>query len=396
MFRLLRLQKGVQGLVQKGTQVHSPGQVQVQVQNQVQAQRHYTPYDARIAHAREDVNQLLQNQDRSSYILSKYVPEPVRDGFLAIRGFNLEVNKIHNNTSASNELNQRMGITTADMKFKFWSDLLTRVFSNPMSDANVGEPIAELVRDGIRRNANLDISYFHQVLQTRRHFLNTGGFGTVEDVCSYGEGTYSQLNYAIQALVLSPGVSPSAIRLLEHSPELQAEVSDIAAHIGQATAVTSMILGAIFYAGSRNLITLPEAVLTKHDVSQETLFRLAQGHLDHSDSVEPRKQLQNVVYEVATTANDHMLTARHKLARMREDIGAIVSTTKDEVVRGKYKSWNRGIPDVIYTPFMAGIPTALYLERLERNDFDLFSTGMAKKEWRLGWRSYWGYYRRGI
>lgn len=396
MFRLLRLQKEgvvqrVQDLVQKGTQVQVPGPVQGRI-----LVRNYTAYDTRIAHAREDVNQLLLTQDRSSYILSQYIPEPVRDGFLAIRGFNLEVNKIHNNTSASNELNQRMGITTADMKFKFWSDLLTRVFSNPMSDANVGEPIAELVRDGIRRNVNLDISYFHQVLQTRRHFLNTGGFGTVEDICSYGEGTYSQLNYAIQALVLSPGVSPSAIRLLEHSPELQAEVSDIAAHIGQATAVTSMILGAIFYAGSRNLITLPEAVLTKHDVSQETLFRLAQGHLDHSESVEPRKQLQNVVYEVATTANDHMLTARHKMGRMRDHIGEIVGTTKDEVVRGKYKSWNRGVPDVIYTPFMAGIPTALYLERLERNDFDLFSTGMAKKEWRLGWRSYWGYYRRGF
>ncbi|CAH6722602.1 hypothetical protein CLIB1444_10S02168 [[Candida] jaroonii] len=354
-------------------------------------------YQQVIFNAREDVNKLLESQDRSSYILAQYIPEPARDAFIAIRGFNLEINKIHGNkTGASTQLSSTMGLSTADMKFRFWNDILARIFTNPMNDSNIGEPIAILLRDAIRNDLNLDIGYFHRFLQTRKHFVENTSFSTTNDICSYGEGTYSQLNYLTQGLLLSPNISPSVIKLLEESTVLQSLVSDISAHIGQATAIGSMILGMNFYA-SQNRITLPIDLMTKYDLSQETLFRLSQGHLnDESQISEAREQLKNILYEMATTANDHILTARDKLSKATTEIKDIKNNTNDELIQKQFKNWKKGVPDVIFTPFMVGIPTVLYLNKLQKNDFDIFGKDLQKKEWRLAWTSFKNYYQRKI
>mmetsp|Transcript_1690 Transcript_1690/g.1826 ORF Transcript_1690/g.1826 Transcript_1690/m.1826 type:complete len:389 (-) Transcript_1690:27-1193(-) len=363
-------------------------------------------YDLQLHSAREDINSLLEVHDRSSYILAQYIPEPARDAFLAIRAFNLEINKISDggnnpnsvSSKASNQLSGSMGISTSDIKFKFWSDLLSGVFTDPMSERNLGEPIAILIRDSLRNDLNLDLSYFHQFLQTRKHFLQSKSFQTVNDICSYGEGTYSQLNYLTQGLLLSPSISPSAISLLEHSTSLQSKVSDISAHIGQATAIGSMILGLKYYASTRNQVTLPIDLMTKFDLSQESVLRLTQGHLkNESDINEVREKLKNITYETAVTANDHILSARKKLDQSREDILSIVkSHPGDQILQRHQKRWRKNIPDVIFTPFMVAIPTTLYLQKLEKYDFDVFHPKLQQQEWRLAWTSFRNYYQRRI
>lgn len=365
-------------------------------------------YASQLFNARENVNTLLETHDRSSYILAQYVPEPARDAFLAIRAFNLEINKINDggaNTKsvasrASSQLSSTLGVSTIDVKFKFWSDLLGQIFNDPLLDRAVGEPIAILLRDALRQGLNLDITYFHQFLQTRRHFLRLGtsSFQSIDDICLYGEGTYSQLNYLTQGLLLSPSISPLVISLLEHSPDLQSIVGEISAHIGQATSISSMLLGATYYAKTRDQITLPIDLMTKYDISQESLLRLVQGHQSSNEEVEAiQMQLKNVVYDTAVVANDHIITARSKLQRAREQIESVVAENKSDEILQKYSSkWRRGIPDVIFTPFMVAIPTTLYLQRLERCDFDLFHKKLAQKEWRLAWRSYADYYKRTI
>lgn len=363
-------------------------------------------YDLQLHSAREDINTLLENHDRSSYILAQYIPGPARDAFLAIRAFNLEINKINdggNNTNsisakASSQLSGSVGISTADIKFKFWSDLLSGVFTDHMSERNVGEPIAILIRDALRNDLNLELSYFHQFLQTRKHFLQTKSFQTVNDICSYGEGTYSQLNYLTQGLLLSPSISPSAISLLELSTSLQAKISDISAHIGQATAIGSMILGLKYYSSTRNQITLPIDLMTKFDLSQESLLRLSQGHLkDDKDIDDARDKLKNITYETAITANDHILSARNKLNESRDEILSIIkSHPNDQSLQRHQKRWRKNIPDVVFTPFMVAIPTTLYLQKLEKYDFDIFHPKLQEQEWRLAWTSFRNYYQRRI
>lgn len=360
-------------------------------------------YEQQLDNATENVNKLLEVGDRLSYLLAQYIPEPARLGFMAVRAFALEVNKISDGggnagttaSRASNQLSSSMGISTSDIKFKFWSDQVGKVFQDR---ADVSEPLMVLLRDALRQGHNLDVAYFYQYLQTRRDFLKNGQFNTVNDILAYGEGTYSQLNYATQALLLSPHISPSVIHLLELLTGLQNKVSDIAAHIGQATAIGSMILGLDYYASTMNKVTMPVELMTKFDLSQETLLRLAQGHLKDELAVnEAREKLKNIVYETAVSANDHLISARDKLTRVREEIKEVVaSKPHDDLLQRNHKRWRKGLPDVIFTPLMVSIPTSLYLQKLEKYDFDMYSKKLRAKEWRLAWRSFRSYYGRSI
>ncbi|CAK9437847.1 uncharacterized protein LODBEIA_P22250 [Lodderomyces beijingensis] len=364
-------------------------------------------YASLISSSVENVTQLLQKGDRSSYILAQYIPEPARNTFVAIRAFNLEINKIHDGGSntqsrasrASSQMSQTLGVSTADLKFKFWSDLILRVFTeDPDTTSDLGEPIAILLRDALRNNLHLDIAYFQQFLQTRRHFVkNNASFRTTNDICSYGEGTYSQLNYLTQGVLLSPSISPSSIKLLELSNELQGLVTDISAHLGQSTAVASMINGLRFYASSRNQVTLPEDLMTKNGLSQEQLLRLFQGHADPAQVDEAREKLKQVVYETSIVANDHLLTARKKLADFQNEAGEVVRAHANDATLSKFaRKWRAGVPDTIFTPMMVGIPTSLYLRKLEKYDFDVLNPKLQQQEWRLAWTSFRDYYKRTI
>jgi NADH dehydrogenase [ubiquinone] 1 alpha subcomplex assembly factor 6 len=359
-----------------------------------------------VFNAHENINKLLEQHDRSSYILGQYIPEPARNAFLAIRAFNIEIGKINNggnNTNsiaskASMQLSSSLGVSTGDMKFKFWSDLISKIFADPYKDQNIGEPIGILLQDSLRNDINLDIDCFHRFLQTRRNFIKSGNFNTVDNICSYGEGTYSQLNYLTQGALLSPGVSPSSIKLLEYSSLLQQQVNDIAAHIGQATAICAMILGCQFYGSSRNQVTLPIHLMTKFDLSQESLLRLTQGHIKDSQEIESIKEkLKAIVYETAITANDHILSAKSKLSKSKLEIKNIVKANQqDKLIQSQFKKWRKNIPDAIYVPYMLAIPTQLYLERLQKYDFDIFHPKMLQKEWKLPWRSFKSFYQRNL
>ena len=363
-------------------------------------------YEAALQGSRENVYKLLERHDRSSYILSQYIPDPARDAFIAIRAFLFEVNKINDGGSggntvssqASSHLSGTMGLSTADMKFKFWSDNLNKVFVNPESSGNIGEPITMLLRNSLKEDINLDISYFYQVLQTRRHFLQTRSFKTIEDMCSYGEGVHSQLNYATQAALLSPIISPSSIRLLELSEDLQSNVSDIAAHIGQASSISSMILGLPYYSKTKNIITLPIQVMNKHDLSQESVSRALQGHTkDEEELKHVSEKLKNCLFDTTVAANDHIITARTKLQQIKQEIPEIIQQHPEEstILKQKLK-WRKNIPDSLFVPMMSALPVSLYLEKLEKYDFDLFNKRLNQQEWRLPWRSFRAYYLRFI
>lgn len=365
----------------------------------IQARR-YT--SAAVHNAVENVLKLLETHDRSLYVLAQYIPEPARPTFLAIRAFNIEINKISDGGSsglviskASSAMLKLTGFLTLDLKFKFWSDLLQKVFTGLDPP---GEPIAILLKESLEQGINLDIQYFNRFLQTRKRFLASPTFQSTNDICSYGEGTYSQLNYQTQAVLLSPMIAPSVIKALQQLPKLQGLVMDVAAHIGQATAVSLMILGMEYYAKTQNRVTLPVDLMTKHDVSQEDVLRLVQGHISevhHQDDI--KNKLKNVVFDTAVTANDHLLTSRQKIGQIKTSFREVVTELKDDkLVASQLKKWKRGIPDVIFTPYMVATPTELYLSKLQKNDFDVFSKKMQQKEWKLGFTSFKSYYTRDI
>lgn len=354
-----------------------------------------TYYVTQLEKARESCLSSLSKYDKSSYVLSAYVPRPARDYFIAIRAFNIEISKISSQDSQVNkQLKSTIGVSSNDLRFKFWEDLLYKVFQNPFSDQVIGEPVGLLIRDGLRNEFNLTFEGFTQILSTRNHFLSKSSFRNTEELCSYGEGLYSQLNYLTQNLLLSNQLSPSTIILVEQSTELQTLITEISAHIGQATGVASIVMGTKYYAQNKNQIHLPIDLMTKNDLSQEALLRLLQGHEDDKEVIE--RKLKDVVYETCIVANDHLLTAREKLQKVKEEISKILSTTNDELILSKSKSWTKNVPDCLFVPFMSSIPLNGYLTQLEKNDFDILNKNIENNRWKLVWTSYRNYKNRVI
>lgn len=73
--------------------------------------------------------------------------------------------------------------------------------------------------------------------------------------------------------------------------------------------------------------------------------------------------LKDAVFEIATRANDHMLTAR----KMLKEVGAE----------------GRG---VAFSTFLPAVPTGMWLEALEKGGFDVFDEKVMRREWTLPWR----------
>jgi len=43
---------------------------------------------------------------------------------------------------------------------------------------------------------------------------------------------------------------------------------------------------------------------------------------------------------------------------------------------------------------MPAVSTSLWLDRLQRVDFDVFREELRRREWRLPWKAYWAFRRK--
>lgn len=327
-----------------------------------------------LAHCRR----LVEQHDRLAYILAQYLPEPVQPTQYALRALAIEVNRISTHTKA-----QAAGHDAAALKFAFWSDMLTRVWGSPWSAREVGEPVGTVFRQALRDGLPLPLEPLLVYLQTRLHHLRHPSFATTELLCAYGEGTYSQLTYVLQAGCLDESIAPTAVRALELAPEAQRLFGEVAAHIGQATGVATMLAGARYYA-EREEVVVPELELAQVGVSQETAVRMLIKEEPESD------ELRAAVFATATTANDHLLTASSKLKEATEAFTAAVAQLPPTRIT---RAYGRHLPLALYTPLMGALPTQLYLERLQSADFSLVATLRPSA---LAWRSWWAHRRRRI
>lgn len=353
-------------------------------------------YGVQLEKARKACVESLRKHDKSSFVLSAYVPSPARDTFLAIRAFQLEMMKISNNDQVNTKLRSTLGFSSLDMKFKIWEDLLQKkVFDAPYNDHVIGEPVGILLREAIRQEFNLNIGHFTQIMSSRKYFLERGQFANIDDICSFGEGFYSQFNYLVQNLLLSEQLSPSTISLLGESSVLRDLSVEIMAHLGQATSIASIVIGTRYYA-TQDKVYLPIDLMTKHDISQESLLRLFQGHLQTEEADKVKIQLKDVIYESCIVANDHLLTARNKLDTIKSEIETITNKTTDSLILKRSKTWKRGIPDCLYVPMMNSIPLEGYLRQLEHHDFNIVDHKIENAYWKLVWNSYRSYKNRAI
>ena len=106
---------------------------------------------------------------------------------------------------------------------------------------------------------------------------------TMDSLIAHAESTSSTLFYQLLSLL---DVSSEAL-------------SHAASHLGVAHSL-AILLRALPYHASKGRMVIPAEITAKHGVSQEDVFRRG-----------PRAEgIDNAVFEFATVANDHLLTAR--------------------------------------------------------------------------------------
>ena len=325
-----------------------------------------------VESARQHCLQMLSEQDRSSFVLHSYVAPPARDAFLAIRAFNIDTGRIGDSVSK---------LELAQFRFEFWRSTIQTVFSARESVSEVPqEPVAVLLTHALLQRKHpitLSKRFLITLLQTRETHVSNPPFRTLDSMSSYGEGTHSQLNYLLQEMMYS--VSPKTTEFLNEYPEIAEQAHDVVAHIGQATGIASMLRGFSFYA-SRGFIPLPVQLMNQNDLSQDSILRYLAGELENDNTVAAR--LADVVFETATRANDHLISATTQLQEIKD---SLMNT----------------LPDAILVPALTAIPTKLFLERLEKYNFDLVHPKLMKKggnagDWRLPYRSFKAYKLRKI
>ncbi|RHZ68889.1 hypothetical protein Glove_292g25 [Diversispora epigaea] len=98
---------------------------------------------------------------------------------------------------------------------------------------------------------------------------------------------------------------------------------------------------------------LPVNILAKYNISQEEIFR--------SGSVEG---LNDAIFEIATLANDHLLTARTFL----KDIS------------------KQALPALL-----SAVSCDLYLKKLEKYNFNIFEPKLNRKDWKLPIKLWFNY-----
>lgn len=358
-----------------------------------------TPSAKLLASQQHCLNQLKQH-DYTSYILAAYVPEPLRPAFTAIKAFNIQLSKIYG-SGGSDVVRNQLGFGSNEFKLSTLQGTIVDVFKE---GKEVKDPIGVVLRDALDQGLNLDLQRFETIFNTKKYMLAKPQFDSIDRICEFGEGYFSQFNYLVQNLLLSQNISPSTLELVaELSEESQLLITEIPAHLGQAQSVLNLILTVSFHATHSNQIQIPTAILAQHQISEEALLRHFQNtdsSNDHASENKLKEKMKDVIFELSTKANDHHLTAVNKLQQLQKDIVVVTGKTSNRLILNNKSKWKAGIPDCLYVPFMGGLSIKNYLNKLEYQEFDVLNKKYQNKpgagKMRAVWDSWWGYRGRKI
>ena len=229
--------------------------------------------------------------------------------------------------------------------------------------------------------------------------MNNQPYTSLEALENYAENTYSTLIYLTLAAL----------------PLHSLSVDHLASHIGKATGIAAVLRGLPLVAfppppnhhsnnaalrssitgssgGKHGAVLLPLDVMAETGVIEETVLR--QGA--------EAPGLKDAVFKVATRANDHLITAREMLKNLQQGKSAGHDFEHEGEEGHHYVEANSpahiqvGELERGFGALMPAIATTLWLERLEKADFDIFKPELRARDWRLPWRAYWAYSRRQI
>ncbi|PHH73697.1 hypothetical protein CDD82_5317 [Ophiocordyceps australis] len=330
--------------------------------------RHLTT-DADVDAARKYC--LARLYDYDAYLVRRFVPRPVQDTYAALRALNLELVRLPDVISNP---------TIGAMRIAFWQDSIDQTFSGKPPR----EPICLLLHHGLQalqaRTGSTTKSsakfWISRLIKTRAKYMDNRPFPSMASLEDYAENTYSSIMYATLAAL----------------PLRSVHMDHLASHIGKACGITAILRGIPLLAarhqpvktpsGAEAPVThqphflLPLDVLAEQGVKEEEVFR--QGPDAHG--------LQDAVFAVATRANDHLLTAKDMLKRLKEGQDAGHEFEHGHEAEHVYSDTDDSAQHVRrgFGVLLEAISAGHHLENLERANFDPFA--VRSGGWRLPWK----------
>jgi NADH dehydrogenase [ubiquinone] 1 alpha subcomplex assembly factor 6 len=329
--------------------------------------------------------------DSPSYTLQTFIPPSTRDAYLSIRALNIELARIPDLVSNP---------TVGALRMQFWRDNLTRTFANTPPK----EPVAILLHYALaslksrypRISTNAMKVWFMKVINAREQYMDNRPYTSVAALETYAENTYSTLMYLTLAAL----------------PLHSMEADHVASHIGKATGIAAVLRGLPLIAfpppanhhsnnaafggamggstgGRQGAVVLPLDIMAEVGVKEEEVLR--QGG--------EAPGLKDAIFTIATRANDHLITAREMLKNLQQGKGAGHKFEHEGEEGHQYVESKGNAKSDLERGFgvlMPAVATRLWLERLEKHDFDIFKPELRAREWKLPWKAYWGYSRRII
>lgn len=322
--------------------------------------------------------------------MQTFIPSHARDAYLALRAFNVDVARVADTTSTP---------TVGMMRMQFWRDTVTKA----LAGAPPKEPVAillakaaETLHERSGGKARLSKNWLHRIINTREQHLGNPPYPDIAALESYAENTYSTMLY------LTLSALPQASITTDH----------IASHIGKAMGIAAILRGIPLIAfrppeplstsggvigssgPSQGAVLLPLDVMAEAGVKEEDVFR--QG------AAAPG--LRDAVFTVATRANDHLITAREMLSKLRSEgtLGHEFEHQNEEEHQYSPQELDAGVEtkiaevDQAFGVFLPSVSTQSWLDRLQKVDFDLFDNSLRTVDWKLPWKAYWAFSRRKL
>ncbi|KAK4178004.1 Squalene/phytoene synthase [Triangularia setosa] len=329
--------------------------------------------DADVTQARDYCLNQLKHGDYEAYLIRQFVPRSAYDGYHALRTLNLELARLPETVSNP---------TIGRLRIQFWRDTIERIFAgNPPR-----EPIAILLYsviadlkaragDGIASSIKFWLLRF---LKTRERHLENRPFVSLAALEDYSENTYATLMYITLAFI----------------PMQSIHMDHLASHIGKACGIVATLRGIPVLAAPSTLIRgpsganlgntrspallLPLDVMADADLKEEDVFRMGPN----------AEGLQDAVFQVATRANDHLITAREMLKNLRLGRGPDHDYEHEGEAEHVYSSAAHSVETADadikrgFGVLLEAVAAGDYLKRLESANFDPF---MVRKSWKLPW-----------
>lgn len=325
-----------------------------------------------------------------SSLLLPYIPSHARDAYIALRAFNIDVARTADTTSTP---------MIGSMRLQFQRDAVTKSLAGSPPKQPIALLLALAAEDIQARSEGkqkFSKSWFLRIIDTREKYLSNPPYQTLEDLERYAENTYSTLLYlTLQAL-------PMASLTADH----------IASHIGKAAGIAAVLRGLplIAFPGPQNhhsnqgqfpgdvgaskhgAVMLPVDVMVDAGVREEDVLR----------SGADAPGLRDAVFAVATRANDHLITARQMITNIKagqeaghefehqdeEEHAYLPSTGKQETQAQEVER--------AFGVYMPAVATQMWLDKLQKHDFDVFQPKLRVTDWKLPFSAYWAYSRRKL